>query len=165
VSLEALAPYRVPFARPATDPQPLPYLEGEANRAGGGIDVQLEVRLDTPMHGERGVQPSTIARTSFRHQYWTLAQMVAQHTVGGCDLQPGDLIGTGTVSGPTAEQAGALVELSKGGREPVTLAGTDERRGFLEDGDTVVLRAWCEQDGAARIGFGDCRGAVLPPHQ
>ncbi|MES2940175.1 MAG: fumarylacetoacetase [Pseudomonadota bacterium] len=162
VSLEALAPYRVPFARPAADPQPLPYLDGDANRAGGGIDVQLEVRLDTPAHRERGLPPSAIARTSFRHQYWTVAQMVAQHTVGGCDLQPGDLLGTGTVSGPTAEEAGALVELSKGGRAPVALAGTGEQRGFLEDGDTVILRGWCEQDGAARIGFGECRGVVLP---
>ena len=88
--------------------------------------------------------------------------MVAQHTVGGCDLQPGDLLGTGTISGPTPAEAGAMVELSRGGREPVTLAGTGEQRGFLEDGDTVILRGWCEKPGAARIGFGECRGTVLP---
>jgi fumarylacetoacetase len=162
VSMEALAPYRLPFTRPAGDPQPLAYLDGAANRAQGSIDVQLEVRLDTPVHRERRAAPSAITRTSFRHQYWTPAQMVAQHTVGGCDLQPGDLLGTGTISGPTAPEAGAMVELSKGGREPVTLAATGEQRGFLHDGDTVILRGWCEQPGAARIGFGDCRGTVLP---
>jgi fumarylacetoacetase len=160
VGLEALAPFRVPFARPAGDPQPLAYLDGEENRAAGGIDVQLEVLLATPAHGDR--PGSRIARTSFRHQYWTPAQMLAQHTVGGCNLQPGDLLGTGTVSGPTSEEAGALVELSKGGREPIALAATGERRAFLEDGDTVVLRGWCEKPGQVRIGFGACVGTVLP---
>jgi fumarylacetoacetase len=162
VSMEALAPFRVPFARPPGDPQPLPYLDDAGNRAQGGVDVQLEVRLDTPLHRERHVAPSRIAATSFRHQYWTPAQMVAQHTVGGCDLQPGDLIGTGTVSGPTAGEAGALVELSQGGRTPITLEASGEQRAFLHDGDTVILRGWCEAPGRARIGFGECRGTVLP---
>lgn len=162
VSMEALAPFRVPFSRPAADPQPLPYLDGATNRDHGGVDVQLEVRLDTPLHHERGIAPSRVAATSFRHQYWTLAQMLAQHTVGGCNLQPGDLLGTGTVSGPTPGEAGAIVELSKGGREPVTLEGTAEQRAFLQDGDTVILRGWCEAPGRARIGFGECRGTVLP---
>ena len=162
VSLDALAPYRVPFERPADEPQPLAYLDGTANREAGSIDVQLEVRLDTPAHRQRHAEPSAITRTSFRHQYWTIAQMVAQHTVGGCDLQPGDLLGTGTISGPTPPEAGAIVELSKGGREPVTLAATGEQRAFLQDGDTVILRGWCEKPGAARIGFGECRGTVLP---
>jgi fumarylacetoacetase len=162
VSLEALAPFRTAFTRPPQDPQPLPYLDDPGNRARGGIDVQLEVRLDTPAHQAAGTPPSAIARTSFRHQYWTIAQMVAQHTVGGCDLRSGDLLGTGTVSGPTPEEAGALVELSRGGREPITLAGTGEQRAFLEDGDTVILRGWCEREGAARIGFGECRGTVWP---
>lgn len=88
--------------------------------------------------------------------------MLAQHTVGGCNLQPGDLCGTGTVSGPTPEQAGALVELSVGGTQPIALAGTGEQRAFLHDGDRVILRGWCERAGAARIGFGECSGAVLP---
>jgi fumarylacetoacetase len=162
VSLDALAPYRVPFERPVGDPQPLAYLDGAANREAGSIDVQLEVRLDTPAHRERKAGPSAITRTSFRHQYWTIAQMVAQHTVGGCDLQPGDLLGTGTISGPTPSEAGAIVELSKGGREPIPLAATGEQRAFLQDGDTVILRGWCEKPGAARIGFGECRGTVLP---
>jgi fumarylacetoacetase len=161
VSMEALAPFRVPFARPSGDPQPLAYLDGAINREQGGVDVQLEVRLDTPAHRERKLEPSAIARTSFRHQYWTIAQMVAQHTVGGCNLQPGDLLGTGTISGPTPGEAGAIVELSRGGREPITLAASGEQRAFLEDGDTVVLRGWCEKPGAARIGFGECRGTVL----
>jgi fumarylacetoacetase len=162
VSMEALAPFRVPFVRPSGDPQPLPYLDGARNREQGGVDVRLEVRVDTPEHRNREAEPSAISRTSFRHQYWTIAQMVAQHTVGGCNLQPGDLLGTGTISGPTPQEAGAIVELSRGGREPITLAATGERRSFLEDGDTVILRGWCEKPGAARIGFGDCRGTVLP---
>jgi fumarylacetoacetase len=162
VSMEALAPFRVPFTRPPGEPQPLPYLDGEANRAQGGVDVQLEVRLDTPLHHARSLAPSRIAATSFRHQYWTPAQMLAQHTVGGCNLQPGDLLGTGTVSGPTPAEAGAIVELSKGGREPVTLEASGEQRAFLQDGDTVILRGWCEKEGHARIGFGECRGTVLP---
>lgn len=162
VGMEALAPFRVPFTRPAADPQPLAYLDGRANREHGGVDVQLEVRLDTPRHHARGLEPSRIAATSFRHQYWTPAQMLAQHTVGGCNLQPGDLLGTGTVSGPTPQEAGAIVELSKGGREPLALQGTGEQRTFLEDGDTVILRGWCEAPGRARIGFGECRGTVFP---
>jgi fumarylacetoacetase len=162
VSMEALAPFRAPFARPASDPQPLAYLDGEINRAHGGVDVQLEACIDTPQHRERQAAPSRIAATSFRHQYWTPAQMVAQHTVGGCNLQPGDLLGTGTVSGPTPGEAGAIVELSKGGKEPVKLAATGEQRAFLQDGDTVILRGWCEKAGRARIGFGECRGTVLP---
>ena len=162
VSMDALAPFRVPFARPADDPQPLPYLDGEANRAQGGVDVRLEVRIDTPRHAEQHAAPSRIAGTSFRHQYWTPAQMVTQHTVGGCNLQPGDLLGTGTISGPAPGEAGAIVELSQGGRAPITLVATGEQRTFLQDGDTVILRGWCEAPGRARIGFGECRGTVLP---
>jgi len=161
VSMEALAPFREPFQRPAGDPQPLPYLDGARNREQGCIDVQLEVRVDTPAHHDITADPSAIVRTSFRHQYWTVAQMVTQHTVGGCNLQPGDLIGTGTVSGPTPGEAGAMVELSRGGRDLVALQATGEQRTFLEDGDTVILRGWCERPGAARIGFGDCVGTAL----
>jgi fumarylacetoacetase len=162
VSMEALAPFRLPFSRPAGDPLPMAYLDGAKNRAQGSIDVQLEVRIDTPQHQDQRVEASRITATSFRHQYWTPAQMVAQHTVGGCNLQPGDLLGTGTISGPTAGEAGAIVELSKGGREAITLQGTGEQRTFLQDGDTVILRGWCEAAGRARIGFGHCRGTVLP---
>ncbi|ERI52275.1 hypothetical protein N878_19725 [Pseudomonas sp. EGD-AK9] len=162
VTMEALAPYRAPFAHPADEPQPLAYLDSAANTASGAVDVQLEVRLEAREHRERGIAPDRLSATSFRHQYWTIAQMLAQHTVGGCNLQPGDLLGTGTISGPTAAEAGAIVELSVGGTKDVPLPGIGAQRRFLEDGDTVILRGWCEKPGAARIGFGESRGEVLP---
>ncbi len=162
VTLEALAPFRVPFSHPADEPQPLPYLDTAANRSHGGVDVQLEVLLQTQQHRATGVAPDRLSATSFRHQYWTIAQMVAQHTVGGCNLLPGDLLGTGTISGPSAAEAGAMVELSRGGTVAIDLPGTGEQRRFLEDGDQVILRGWCEKPGAARIGFGRCEGQVLP---
>lgn len=162
VSMEALAPYRVPFAHPADEPQPLAYLDAPGNREHGGIDVQLEVRLETVQHRARGVPADRISATSFRHQYWTIAQMVTQHTVGGCNLQTGDLLGTGTISGPTPPEAGAIVELSRGGTQAIALPDTGEQRRFLEDGDNVILRGWCEKPGAARIGFGTCQGEILP---
>lgn len=157
VTLEALAPYRVPFERAEGDPQPLPYLASEANRQAGSLDVQLQVLLQTP--GMR--EPASICTTSYRHAYWTIAQMVAHHTVNGCNLQPGDLFGTGTLSGPTLDQAGALIELTQGGKQPLALPG-GETRSWLLDGDAVVIRGWCERPGAARIGFGECVGRVLP---
>ncbi|MFA5549713.1 MAG: fumarylacetoacetase [Porticoccaceae bacterium] len=162
VTMEALAPYRVPFAHPADEPQPLAYLDSPANRAQGGVDVRLEVRLQSAQHRARGHGGDRLSATSFRHQYWTIAQMLAQHTNNGCNLQPGDLLGTGTISGPTYEEAGAIVELSLGGTRPIPLPATGETRTFLEDGDTVILRGWCEKPGAVRIGFGESRGEVLP---
>ena len=162
VTLDALAPFRVPFQRAADEPQPLAYLDDAHNRESGSLDVQLSVGIESAGHRQRGLAPAEVSRTSFRHQYWTIAQMLTQHTVGGCNLQPGDLCGTGTISGPTPSEAGAIVELSQGGTSPITLAGTGEQRAFLEDGDAVVLRGWCERAGAARIGFGECRGMVLP---
>ncbi|WP_029000002.1 fumarylacetoacetase [Azohydromonas australica] len=164
VTLEALAPYRAPFQRPEGDPQPLPYLDCAAHREAGSLDIQLQVELLTPRMREAGHAPATLCRTSYRHAYWTLAQMVTHHTVNGCNLQPGDLLGSGTLSGPTLDQAGALIELTGGGKQPVALPG-GEQRTFLEDGDSVVLRGWCEKPGAARIGFGLCEGTVLPALQ
>ncbi|MDZ5460960.1 fumarylacetoacetase [Azohydromonas lata] len=161
VTLEALAPYRAPLQRPADDPQPLPYLDSEANRREGALDIQLQVDLLTPRLREAGGEAATICRTSYRHAYWTVAQMVAHHTVNGCNLQPGDLFGSGTLSGPTPQEAGALIEMTQGGKQPLALPG-GEQRSFLLDGDTVTLRGWCEKPGAARIGFGECRGTVLP---
>ena len=161
VTLEALAPYRVPFLRPEADPQPLPYLDSEANRQQGSLDIQLQVGLRTPKMRETGQGDATICRTSYRHAYWTVAQMVTHHTVNGCNLQPGDLFGSGTLSGPTLDQAGALIELTTGGKHPLTLPN-GESRTYLEDGDAVVIRGWCEKAGAARIGFGECLGTVLP---
>ena len=161
VTLEALAPYRVAFTRPASDPQPLPYLDAPANSAQGAIDVQLEVLLQTQSMRELGQAATRLTRSSYRHAYWTIAQMVAHHTVNGCNLQAGDLMGTGTLSGPTLEEAGALIELTVGGKKPLTLPN-GQTRTYLEDGDAVLLCGWCEKAGAARIGFGQCVGTVLP---
>ncbi|MFO1336835.1 MAG: fumarylacetoacetase [Burkholderiaceae bacterium] len=161
VTLDALAPFRRPFTRPAGDPAPLPYLDSAANRDGGAIDIQLEVWLQTAAMREAGSAGERISSANYADAYWTLAQLVAHHTVNGCNLQAGDLLGTGTLSGPSPAQGGSLLELSAGGKRPLTLAN-GEQRSFLEDGDTVVLKAFCERAGARRIGFGECRGTVLP---
>jgi fumarylacetoacetase len=161
VTLEALAPYRQPLARPAGDPAPLPYLASAANREQGAFDIALEVRLETAAMRRAGAASAQLCATSYRHAYWTVAQLLAHHTVNGCNLQPGDLFGSGTLSGPTLEEAGALIELTAGGKNPVQLPN-GESRAFLEDGDTVILRGWCARAGNARIGFGECRGTVLP---
>jgi fumarylacetoacetase len=162
VTLDALAPFRLPFTRPETDPQPLPYLDSFENRESGAIDIRLEALIQTSAMRERGEPPQRLSRTSFRHAYWTIAQLVAHHTVNGCNLRSGDLFGSGTQSGPLAAEAGSLVELSKGGTEALSV-GRNETRTFLEDGDTVIFRGWCEREGAATIGFGDLSGCVLPP--
>ncbi|HEX8786288.1 MAG TPA: fumarylacetoacetase [Telluria sp.] len=163
VTMEALAPYRVaPPARDAADPQPLPYLDSRHNRESGAFDLGLEVLLQTPRMRERGEAPVRICSTNYRHAYWTLAQMLAHHTVGGCNLQSGDLLGTGTLSGPGPNEAAALIELTVGGKQPIELPD-GEQRTWLEDGDTIVLRGWCERPGAVRIGFGACSTTVLPP--
>jgi fumarylacetoacetase len=162
VTMDALAPYRTAWPRAATrQPALLPYLDHAANGQAGGLDIQLEAWLETARHREAGVPAERLSRTSFRHQHWTLAQMVTQHTVGGCNLQAGDLLGSGTISGPGVGEAGALIELTQGGRQPLEL-GNGERRGFLEDGDAVLLKGWCEKPGFSRIGFGECRGEVVP---
>ena len=161
VSIEALAPFRLPFERAAGEPQPLAYLDSPGNRAQGVLDIRLDVSIETAQGRSNCYAGTRVSHTSFRHQYWTVAQMVTQHTMGGCNLQSGDLLGTGTISGPTPSEAGAIIEQTKGGREPITLDG-GEQRAFLHDGDAVILRGWCEKAGAARIGFGECMGMVLP---
>ena len=161
VTLEALSPYRVAFTRPEGDPQPLPYLDSTDNSAQGALDIQLEVLLQTQTMRQHDQAATRLTHTSYRHAYWTVAQIVAHHTVNGCNLQPGDLMGTGTLSGPTLDEAGALIELTVGGKQPLTLPN-GESRTYLEDGDAVVLRGWCEKPGAVRIGFGQCVGTVLP---
>lgn len=161
VTMEALAPYRQPWTRSADEPQPLAYLDTVDNRDHGALDIQLEVWLESNRARAEGSGPSRLSGTSFRHQYWTPAQMVTHHTVGGCQLHPGDLFGSGTISGPGPGEAGAIIELTRAAQTPVTLAN-GEQRGFLEDGDAVLLRGWCEKPGAARIGFGESRGTVLP---
>jgi len=160
VTMEALAPFRRPFERPAGDPQPLAYLDSPANRHAGAIDVTLEVLLQTQAMRDAGLPPHRLSQSSFLDAYWTVAQLVAHHTVNGCNLQAGDLLGTGTLSGPTAAGAGSLLELTQGGKVPITLPN-GQARTFLEDGDTIILRGWCERSGARRIGFGECAGTVL----
>ena len=161
VTMEALAPYRQAWTRPAEDPQPLDYLESKANREQGALDIRLEVWLQSEKARSEGTAPTRVSSTSFKHQYWSVAQMVTHHTVGGCALNAGDLFGSGTISGPGEGEAGAIIEVTRGGQQPIALATGEERR-FLEDGDAVMLRGWCEKDGAARIGFGESRGVVLP---
>jgi fumarylacetoacetase len=159
--MEALAPYRVAWTRPADDPPPLPHLDSPDDRACGAIDIALEVWIESERMQRDGTGPSLLSRSNFRDSYWTWAQMLAHHTSNGCNLEAGDLFGSGTQSGPAAEAGGALIELSQGGKVPVSLAN-GETRTFLEDGDTVTFRAACTAPGRARIGFGPCTGTVLP---
>ncbi|MEX3982184.1 fumarylacetoacetase [Paraburkholderia sp. EG287A] len=161
VTLDALEPFRMPYQRPAGDPEPLPYLDSPGNRERGAISIELEVWLQTETMRAAGHVGDRISRSNYGEAYWTVAQLLAHHTVNGCNLRDGDLLGTGTLSGPTPDAAGSLLELTTGGRNPITLSN-GETRGFLLDGDTVILRAWCQRDGFRRIGFGECRGTVLP---
>ena len=162
VTLEALAPFRVPaFARPAGDPAPLPYLDSPRNaEARGGSTVTVEVYLPSARMRERRMEPVRLSRGSAADLYWTPAQMLAHHTSNGCNLRPGDLLASGTISGPTKESRGCLLELTWRGAEPLALP-TGETRKFLEDGDEVIMRGFCEREGAVRIGFGECRGMVV----
>jgi fumarylacetoacetase len=161
VTLEALAPFRAAFERPAGDPQPLPYLDSSANRAQGSFDITLEAWLQTARMRAAGEPAVMLSRANFREAaYWTPAQLVAHHTVNGCNLRSGDLFGTGTLAGPKPQQGGSLLELSQGGKSPLSVGG-GETRTFLEDGDTLVLRAYCEREGAVRIGLGECSGTVV----
>jgi len=161
VTLEALAPFRAPWTRPASEPPPLPYLDDGAQREAGAIDIQLEVWLDSARMRAANLGPQRLSQARFRDSWWTVAQMLAHHTVNGCNLNAGDLLGSGTQSGPLPTQGGSLLELTGGGRQPIALAG-GETRTFLEDGDRVTLRGWCERRGYARIGFGEAVGTVLP---
>ncbi|WP_459615705.1 fumarylacetoacetase [Bordetella sp. 2513F-2] len=161
VSLEALAPFRAAWTRDAADPQPLPYLDDAANRAGGALDVQMEVLLSTEKSRAGKQPPVRLSRSNFRDAYWNVAQLVTHHTVNGCNLQPGDLLGTGTLSGARPEEAGSLLELTDGGKRPLELPW-GEQRTFLQDGDQVIIRAECVKDGYPRIGFGECVGTVMP---
>jgi fumarylacetoacetase len=161
VTLEALRPFRSPFERPPGDPAPLPYLDTPANAASGAFDIRLEAWLQTERMRANGHAGDRLSTSNFKDAYWTVAQLVAHHTVNGCNLQCGDLLGSGTLSGPAPDEAGSLLELSAGGKRPLKLSN-EESRTFLEDGDTVILRAHCERPGFRRIGFGECRGSVLP---
>jgi fumarylacetoacetase len=162
VTMEALAPFRLPFTRDAADPQPLPYLDSATNRERGAVAIDLEVWIQTPQMRAEGRSAVRVSSSSYADAYWTPAQLLAHHASNGCNLQPGDLMGSGTQSGPGPEQGGSLLELSQGGKMPFAL-GNGETRTFLQDGDCVILRGWCEAPGKRRIGFGDCAGTVLAP--
>ncbi len=161
VTPEALAPFRTAQApRPDGDPAPLPYLWDAADQAGGALAVELEVLLRTQAMREQKMGAHRLSIGDAMHLYWTPAQMVAHHASNGCNLNPGDLFGTGTISAPTTDGCGSLLEITQGGRLPITMPSGEERR-FLEDGDEVVLRARARKPGAAPIGFGECRGLVV----
>jgi fumarylacetoacetase len=160
IPMEALEPFRAPaFQRADGDPAPLPYLSSPENQRRGGIDLTVEVYLCSAQMREAGMAPVRISRGSFRDMYWTIGQLVAHHTVSGCNLRPGDLFGSGTVSGPTLDSLGCLLEITRGGTEAIRLPSGEERR-YLEDGDEVILRGYCEREGCVQIGFGECRGMI-----
>jgi fumarylacetoacetase len=164
VPMEALEPFRVPaFSRAGGDPAPLPYLYSKDEQERGGIDITVEVWLVTRRMREAGSAPVRLSRGYFRDLYWTVAQLLAHQTSNGCNLRPGDLLGSGTISntasGTGIESRGCLLEITQKGREPIVLPNGEQRR-FLEDGDEVILRGYCEREGQVRIGFGECRGIV-----
>jgi fumarylacetoacetase len=162
VTTEALAPFRVAqAARPAGDPRPLDYLWDAADQQEGALDIALEVLLSTEAGRTQTLELQRIGGSNTRELYWTPAQMVAHHASGGCNLAPGDLFGSGTISGTTTDSFGSLLEITEGGRKPLTLPSGETRR-FLEDGDEVIFRATCRRDGFASIGFGECRGKITP---
>ena len=161
VTMEALAPFRcAAFERASDDPKPLAYLDSEANRSRGGVDLEVEVLLATKRMRDEGMEAMKLSRGSFRDMYWTIAQMLTHHASNGCNLQPGDLMASGTISGPDKSNRGCLLELTWRGTEPLRLP-TGEERKFLQDGDEIIMRAECTREGFRRIGFGECRGVVV----
>ena len=172
VTMEALAPFRCPeFKRDAEDPRPLNYLASDSNSKFGGIDLQLEVYLLTEQMQQQGFEPQLLTRGSFTNLYWTFAQMLTHHSSNGCNLRPGDMLGSGTVSGQTRDSRGCMLELTWDGDQQNALPGsqrtpikfpTGEERKFLADGDSVIFRGFCETSDHRRIGFGTCMGQVLP---
>jgi fumarylacetoacetase len=162
VTMEALAPFRAAaFVRGEGDPAPLPYLLDQSDQEYGGLDLSLEVSLLSAQMRGAGIAPVVLGQSNFRDMYWTMAQMLTHHASNGCNLHGGDLLASGTVSGADKTARGCLLELTSRGKDPVTLP-TGEQRKFLEDGDEVILRGFCERDGFRRIGLGSCRGTVLP---
>jgi len=161
VTAEALAPFRqAQPARPQGDPQPLPYLFDARDQQSGAFDIELEVLLLTEAMREQNLPAQRLTLSNTRHMYWTVAQLVAHHSVNGCQLQAGDLFGSGTLSGPETGQFGSLLEITEGGKKAVELASGEVRK-FLEDGDEIILRARCNREGFASIGFGECRGKIV----
>ena len=160
VTLEALEPFRAPWTRPADHPQPLDYLESADNRQRGSFDIRIESWLQSAKMRDANQAAFRLSHSTFQHSYWSVAQMIAHHAVGGCNMRPGDLVGSGTQSGPTDQEAAAMIEITRGGKQPISLPN-GEQRTFLEDGDSIILQGWCEAEGFRRIGFGECRGTVL----
>ncbi len=161
VTMEALAPYRQAWTRPADHPQPLPYLDSEQLRQQGALDMHLEAYIQTPLMREQNAPAERIALSNFNHSYWSVSQMVTHHSISGCNLRPGDLLGSGTMSGASEKSVGALLEATHGGKKPITLTN-GEQRTFLADGDTITLKGFCQHSNAPRIGFGDASATVLP---
>jgi fumarylacetoacetase len=176
VTMEALAPFRTPaFARDPGDPSPLPYLTSERNTSMGGVDITLEVYLQSAQMRERSLSPIRLSRGGFKDMYWTIGQMLTHHASNGCLMQPGDLLASGTVSGPSRGERGCLLELTWDGdpfaTPPVVVPGsqrtpielpTGETRKFLADGDEIIIKGFCEREGFRRIGFGECCGRITP---
>lgn len=160
VTMEALAPFRQAWSRDDSDPQPLSYLDSTSLRKSGAVDMQLEVHIQTAQMRDLGVEPECVAISNFNESYWSISQMVTHHSVNGCNLVPGDLFGSGTMSGPNADSVGALLEATDGGKNPISLSN-GEQRTFLEDGDTVTLKGACINADAVRIGFGEATASVL----
>ena len=161
ITPEALAPFRTPqLPRPEGDPAPLPYLFDAHDQEKGALDVELEVWLVTACLRERGMAPHRLSTSTTRHLYWTIAQLVTHHASNGCNLRPGDLFGSGTISSPAPGGYGSLLEITEGGQRPIELE-TGNVRTFLEDGDEVIIRARARRDGVAPVGFGEVRGRIL----
>jgi fumarylacetoacetase len=162
ITAEALAPFHTKaFERPAGDPAPLPHLDDAGDRAEGGLDITLEAYIGSAAMRRDGAPPLRITQSSCALLYWTVAQMIAHHTSNGCNLVVGDLLGSGTVSGPEKAAWGSLLEITSRGSDPLTLP-SGEKRGFIEDGDEIIFRGYCQKPGHARVGFGECRAVVLP---
>ncbi|MBC7802338.1 MAG: fumarylacetoacetase [Candidatus Parcubacteria bacterium] len=162
VTMEALEPFRCPaFARTGEQPAPLPYLANKADQREGGFAIDMEMHLRSAKMRSQKLPPVRLARSNFRHSFWTAAQIVTHQASNGCNLQPGDLLGSGTISGPTPDSQGSMLELTQGGKTPIALPG-GETRVFLEDGDQVIQRSRCQREGYAAIGFGDASGMIRP---
>ena len=162
VTMEALAPFRTPaFERDADDPQPLDYLSDVQNKKFGGLDINLEVYIQTEKMRQQSIEPHLLSRSNTKDLYWTIGQMLTHHASNGCNLQTGDLMATGTVSGKEKSERGCMLELTWRGKEPIDLPSGEQRR-FLEDGDEIIMKGFCEREGFRRIGLGECRGRILP---
>ncbi len=161
ITTEAMEPFRIPQPRrPEGDPPPLPHLLDPADQARGALDIDCDVLLLTPAMRAAGSEPHRLCRSNTRELYWTVAQMIAHHTSNGCNLRPGDLFGSGTISGTDPGSIGCLLEMTFGGRDAIKLANGETRR-YLEDGDEVIFRAHCHRPGSVSIGFGECRGHIV----